>query len=63
MRILGCDSGAGDVRPPEDSPVAAEVVMVAVVVAMVGALLLRAWSRTWRPIIGPPSCPAQSPQV
>jgi hypothetical protein len=36
---------------------------VEVAAAAEDTLLLRAWSRTWRPILGPPSYPAQSPQV
>jgi hypothetical protein len=31
--------------------------------AVEGALHLRARSRTWRPVPGPPSGPARSPQV
>jgi hypothetical protein len=48
--------------PPEDMavPTAAGVEAVA---AAEGALLLRAWSRTRRPVPGPSSGPARSPRV
>jgi hypothetical protein len=43
----------------EDSTVLAEVG----VEEEEDALLLRVQIRTWRPVLGPPSCPVQSPRV
>jgi hypothetical protein len=53
--------GEGE-RPLEDMAVPAAVSAEAAL-AVEGALLLRAQSRTRKPIPGPPSGPAQSPRV
>jgi hypothetical protein len=46
----------------EDSTVPAEVGAV-VTAAVDDDLLLRVWSRTQRPVLGPPSCPARSLRI
>jgi hypothetical protein len=48
--------------PSEDTTVPTAVAVGAAAVAK-DALLLRARSRTWKPVPGPPSCLARSPQV
>jgi hypothetical protein len=57
-----CCWGQEGEGPPEDMAVPTAVGMEAAA-AMEGALLLRAWSRTRRPVPGPPSGPARSPRV